>query len=473
MLLFMQDLFISLAILYVSVFFLNVADEVARSKTEDDRREIAKRKAQQDRARFATQARAKGCGGPSLERVGERRRRPLKASAPEVKDTHGNLLPLELLIETMTCGLPRPKPRKGKKKVEAEEDTHDEDEVEQVGLEEELGMSELEETEALAALERELAEEIGVMSQEKRDSIWERHIKSMNKATLRKYGTNVWHFLTWCEHEGIHPFPDTDKLLYYLDFRIENKVPGHNETRAITNRQTFRGVKFSLDNAQKMLRLRYGLDFGRGVNEDAVCKALTAQVALLEQEHVRSSNVDPQKNTMGDTLTQVEFERCIHYLDVKGLERNPVKYNSLMKTMRQALYRGDDARHARISDLFLIDMDREAIGPDLCKCLCILSKEGKHNQLSRSEYGFLFRARSPDACAIGALALWFYYRWHVDGEEAIDFFDEKWTDIRIWPATAEETSKQMSPKTQSKYIQAVFKFCKVATIDTYMSLAFD
>jgi hypothetical protein len=48
---------------------------------------------------------------------------------------------------------------------------------------------------------------------------------------------------------------------------------------------------------------------------------------------------------------------------------------------RQAMYRGDDQRVARLCDLFINVLPRSAIGPDRCIVLNIISYQGKRNQV--------------------------------------------------------------------------------------------
>ena len=115
-----------------------------------------------------------------------------------------------------------------------------------------------------------------------------------------------------------------------------------------------------------------------------------------------------------------------HGAPEKGMEETALKYGSLMKVMRQALYRGNDARRCRMSDLFLVKILKTAIGPDACICLCILSKQGKANQMGKLEYGYMFTGREASSCGIGALALWLYFRYHVAGETPPDLTKGDW-----------------------------------------------
>ena len=108
---------------------------------------------------------------------------------------------------------------------------------------------------------------------------------------------------------------------------------------------------------------------------------LTTSVMVAKANRNEEAMRDPRRHTAADTLTTEEFHRCIAYLDARGPSNTQaVKYNSLMKTCRGALYKGDDARRLSWGDFFITTLPNTAVGRDPSHVLCMLSKGGKTNQ---------------------------------------------------------------------------------------------
>lgn len=45
------------------------------------------------------------------------------------------------------------------------------------------------------------------------------------------------------------------------------------------------------------------------------------------------------------------------------------------------LQRGDDARHAYLQNMFVVELPVQAVGPDGCEAFCLVSNDGKKNQV--------------------------------------------------------------------------------------------
>ena len=265
----------------------------------------------------------------------------------------------------------------------------------------------------------------GGLTQDMRTNIYTETAINQPHNTKVQYQMYVKHFIKWCAEHGHRAIPHTSRVAAFLYSR---RIEGVSNTRTskIETKATFDGNAFALSAAKEALEARYLWDLGDKISGHAPIQKMGQAVARGEPAVKRARGVDPLKNTIADFLTREEFELCTSALMDKGLDETPLKYGSLMKVMRQALYRGDDARRCRIADLFLVRIPKTAIGPDECVSLCILSKQGKANQMGKTEYGYMFRGRNPTSCAIGALALWLYYRYHVFGEAPPDLMTAEW-----------------------------------------------
>jgi hypothetical protein len=256
------------------------------------------------------------------------------------------------------------------------------------------------------------------------------------------------------ESKGEPPMPKTDNLIAYLYFRKSNGVLG-TEGKPVRNKETWKGIKFSLQHAQTLVRQRFRCDLGPPLTKDDNVRMMTTNVARTQHEYDEKSEKDPQQGTAADTLTREEFQRCTDWLEAKQWDHQAVRYNAMIKVSRQALYRGDDARRCRLGDLFLVHMPHTSIGPDPCVSLCLLSRASKVNGYQRTEYGFMFRGADPEYCAQGALALYFYTRYHLLSEPPPDFTKKDWFKVKIWPATQKDLNKESSETVQAAYIKNV------------------
>jgi hypothetical protein len=73
------------------------------------------------------------------------------------------------------------------------------------------------------------------------------------------------------------------------------------------------------------------------------------------------------------------------------------------------LLRGEDARGIQLPDVQHLPMEHRE-GPTPCDIMVILLLDGKTNQGGNTQYMGAMRNKSWDECAIGAMAMWFFYR---------------------------------------------------------------
>jgi hypothetical protein len=81
------------------------------------------------------------------------------------------------------------------------------------------------------------------------------------------------------------------------------------------------------------------------------------------------------------------------------------------------LTRGESNRNLQLPDLVPIKFINETLDPqyDLYPCHTIVAvlRQGKTNQFSRIEYAGMMRHRDVCQCAVNALAMWLFYKYHL------------------------------------------------------------
>jgi hypothetical protein len=78
--------------------------------------------------------------------------------------------------------------------------------------------------------------------------------------------------------------------------------------------------------------------------------------------------------------------------------------------------------------MFSLQLENE--GPSTCNALVMVLGQGKTNQYGKVEYGAVLRNKNVSCCAINALAMYFFYRWHISDEIFPDLLTKQtWYDI--------------------------------------------
>ena len=95
----------------------------------------------------------------------------------------------------------------------------------------------------------------------------------------------------------------------------------------------------------------------------------------------------------------------------EGLQRNSVeglRDRTMAMVSHYGLLRGENVRGMQLPDVHSLTLENE--GPTRCEALVILLLNGKTNQEGRTEFMGAIRNKSWEACPIGALALYLFYR---------------------------------------------------------------
>jgi hypothetical protein len=87
---------------------------------------------------------------------------------------------------------------------------------------------------------------------------------------------------------------------------------------------------------------------------------------------------------------------------------------------------------------------------------------GKTNQHGRIEYGAALRHRDYKSCLIGAIAVYFFWRWQHSGESFPSFrTSTDWYRIKVLKRDNEHLTDPLSIQTASTWTSRIFKACGI------------
>lgn len=140
-------------------------------------------------------------------------------------------------------------------------------------------------------------------------------------------------------------------------------------------------------------------------------------VKRMEGERKRSAHSDRARGTLADGLKQSDSENINKFFMNKNNE-NGLR-DRLNHILSSAMFlRGDNARMFELADFFTMELRQE--GPQQCQALVSIMNHGKTNADGRNEYGSCIRNKDVDECPIGAMALYLFMRFQVNGEQFPD-----------------------------------------------------
>lgn len=85
----------------------------------------------------------------------------------------------------------------------------------------------------------------------------------------------------------------------------------------------------------------------------------------------------------------------------------------------QGLLRGENIREAEFPDFFTVEIEGE--GPTRCVALGLVKGRGKSNQFGKPLFSGYYRHSDVRLCAVSAVALYLFYRFHIAGEPSPNF----------------------------------------------------
>ncbi|KAL2141917.1 hypothetical protein VTI28DRAFT_1802 [Corynascus sepedonium] len=136
------------------------------------------------------------------------------------------------------------------------------------------------------------------------------------------------------------------------------------------------------------------------------------------------------------------------------------------------LLRSTNRLALELADCFCLELPKE--GPKTSgerssptKVLVVLMNQGKTNQHGQVEYGSCLRHRDPEACLVGQLAFWLFFRWQAEKRAAEPFPDfsrpECWYQIKVLRRSKANYTGQLSYATAHKWTSDFYSMCGIKT----------
>jgi hypothetical protein len=118
------------------------------------------------------------------------------------------------------------------------------------------------------------------------------------------------------------------------------------------------------------------------------------------------------------------------------------------------LLRSESSRDIDLADLCKVVFPDEGFSE--CPALVVRLDHGKTNKFGKVEFGGAIRHKDHRVCAFGALAQYFFYRWHISGEEFPNFEkNATWFDVKAFKNGHPENA--MTYRTQLRAVNRVFE----------------
>ncbi|KAE8217270.1 hypothetical protein CF319_g8604 [Tilletia indica] len=164
---------------------------------------------------------------------------------------------------------------------------------------------------------------------------------------------------------------------------------------------------------------------GRNTNPHPRCgallKAFTKAIRRGRSALADARQDDAWRHSLKDGYNEEEYAQISKwYLSQAGLE-SPLEWTSTVWRARfdflmqhAIMGRSEDLRNAKLATLYIHKVPQSR--PHPCNAVIVSIKHSKTNLESRKEFGVAARHRDVELCPVGALALFFFERFHVKEE---------------------------------------------------------
>jgi hypothetical protein len=149
-----------------------------------------------------------------------------------------------------------------------------------------------------------------------------------------------------------------------------------------------------------------------------------------ERQRYRNSYQDRALNSIQDGYTPEELIKISMFFFAEGKEQS-FRDRMVFLMQHMMLLRGENTRDMDLADLFPLQFKDEGFSE--CPVLVVRMDHGKTTKFGTLQYAGTIRHRDHRVCAFGALAMYFFYRWHITNEDFPDSIPTKIGLISRWP----------------------------------------
>ena len=256
--------------------------------------------------------------------------------------------------------------------------------------------------------------------------------------TTKTYAVEQRRFLEWCQNDSRFTGPSTctvdeEKLLVYIWKEVIGRtnsvrsVPGQRVTVGIAT------VKLAITAIKDIWRQQCADNINSNPNPrgDRVL-ALVKYVQECEHRRNVEENADRARGTQSDGYTSTKEMESIANTFLKGGATSDCSWRNraMFLVQHYGVLRGQTARQFDFADLQCRKFNVNA--PTDCIALVLITKRSKTNHVNRIEEIGILRAKEPEVCAVGALALYFFARYHCCTNKFPSLSDRRnWYQVKV------------------------------------------
>jgi hypothetical protein len=161
---------------------------------------------------------------------------------------------------------------------------------------------------------------------------------------------------------------------------------------------------------------------GNNVQENSprgsIMRRFLVEYRLGETQRKRDAYEDRHRNTLNDGYKKDQLQEVAEFFLQKDTIQD-LRNRADVLVGYCILSRSQSMRYIEFADMFSLEMPNE--GPTPCHALVIIMNRGKTNRGGKIEYGAMMRNKNVHKCPIGAVALYLFSRFHLEGEDFPDF----------------------------------------------------
>lgn len=348
-----------------------------------------------------------------------------------------------------------------------------------------------------------------------RDETLEYHRSHRPPNTTRNYAPKQKEWKAWCAAQGFSPggpylpadWVDENKLLLFIKEEVASRAPRKgNRLREEKERKRKAGlqgqnqppkrrrgndtlavdasnhliVEGEDDDEQSELVLMYNTVRGyvsaikelwayqtsQGLHDAPEPKrvALKAlELSIIRGEHARcreeSTDRGVSKSSDGYLASQIpDLHRQVWSESLgKGTVEQALRTQVDFLLGNSMLLRPNNRLPMELADLFLMPLPKEGTNNSSGWCLVAVIDQGKTNRNGRLEYGAALRHRDYRSCLIGALAAYFFWRWHLSGEPFPTFRrSQEWYNIKLLKRDNNHLEEKLSDSTAGSWTRRLY-----------------
>ncbi|POM71737.1 Hypothetical protein PHPALM_11653 [Phytophthora palmivora] len=250
--------------------------------------------------------------------------------------------------------------------------------------------------------------------------------------TTRAYAPKQREFKAWCDRKGLHEITRYQVTATKMHLFLQEEVVDRKIRVKGSDRKVGASTVEMYVNAISDL---YSDQQSRGSNahphpRNSLIKALLGSLKREKHEKNKREYADRGVGSLLDGYCTTN-----ELVSISGYYMNLNTGSDLRSRMshflcHSCLLRGESARNLELPDLVSVVLENE--GFTECRALVMVMGQGKTNQYGRREFGSCIRHTNVEVCPIGALALYFFFRWCVQMESIPDFLQpQKWYDVKV------------------------------------------